>query len=86
MLSAGQTWTTLVSDLASNWHDATPSPYTRPAPTARTLYPIAERLAERAAVVLRTPPPAATPPAATPPAATRSRRTSADRLHQAGTR
>ena len=76
VLSAGQTWTTLLSDPPSNWHDATPSPYSRPAPSARTLYPIAERLAERAALVLRTP----------SPVATRRRRASADRSDQAGTR
>ena len=38
VLSTGQTWTTLVSDPPSNWHDAAPSPYARPAPTAEALY------------------------------------------------
>ncbi len=85
VLSAGQTWTILLVDPSSNWHDATPSPYTRPAPTARTLYPIAERLAHRAAVVLRTPPPASRP-AGTRPVATLGRRASAARSDQAGAR
>ena len=56
VLSSGLTWTTLVSDPPSNWHDAAPSPYARPAPTAEALYPLAERLARRAATVLRTQP------------------------------
>jgi hypothetical protein len=87
VLNAEKTWTTVVSDPPSNWHDATPSPYTRPVPTARTLYPLAERLAHRAAVVLRTPPPATTPPlATTPPPATRPRRASTARSDHGGTR
>src|SRR5439155_3783464 len=52
VLGAGQTWTILLAEPSSNWHDAMPSPYSRPAPTARALYPLAEGLAERAAVVL----------------------------------
>ena len=62
VLSTGLTWTALVIDPPSNWHDATPSPYTRPAPTARALYPLAEQLARRAATVLRTSPPVTRPP------------------------
>ena len=53
VLSTGQTWTLLVSDPPSNWHDDAPGPYARPAPTAKALYPLAERLARRAAAVLR---------------------------------
>jgi len=86
VLSAGQTWTTLLSDPPSNWHDAAPSPYGRPAPTARALYPLAERLAHRAAVVLRTPPPATTPAPPTPLPVIRGRRASTTRTDHGGTR
>ena len=86
VLGAGQTWTILLAEPSSNWHDAMPSPYSRPAPTARALYPLAERLAHRADVVLRTPPPATTPAPPTPLPVIRGRRASTTRTDHGGTR
>jgi len=54
VLTPALTWTHLAAEPASSWHEASPNPYGPPAPTARALYPLAERLLRRATTILRT--------------------------------
>jgi len=53
VLTPALTWTPLPAEPPSNWHEASPSPYSPPTPDARALYPLADRLLRRATTILR---------------------------------
>jgi hypothetical protein len=53
VLTPALTWTPLAAEPTGGWYDASPSSYARPRPGASALYPVADRLLQRARTILR---------------------------------